>query len=175
LQHIADIEWLDDDSILAVAHRGVETALVAYDLLGEEEQTYNTPDDIANHPQEVFATRQAGVEKLTNINAWLDDITLAPQTTFTYEARDGREIEGLLITPKGKKPAGGWPLILTVHGGPEAHYSDGWMTAYSLAGQFAAGDGYAVFYPNYRGSTGRGVAFAKEHQNDYAGAEFNEQ
>jgi len=193
LQHIADIEWLDDDSILTVAHRGVETALVAYDLAGEEEQTYNTPDDIAlrnaevgadgkifftadspNHPQEVFATRQAGVEKLTHINAWLDDITLAPQTTFTYEARDGREIEGLLITPKGKKPAGGWPLILTVHGGPEAHYSDGWMTAYSLAGQFAAGDGYAVFYPNYRGSTGRGVAFAKEHQNDYAGAEFND-
>ncbi|MEM9600229.1 MAG: prolyl oligopeptidase family serine peptidase, partial [Pseudomonadota bacterium] len=37
-----------------------------------------------------------------------------------------------------------------------------------------AGDGYAVFYPNYRGSTGRGVAYAKEHQNDYAGAEFND-
>jgi len=48
------------------------------------------------------------------------------------------------------------------------------MTAYSLAGQFGAGDGYAVFYPNYRGSTGRGVDFAKEHQNDYAGAEFND-
>jgi len=193
LQHITDIEWLDEDSILAVAHRGVETALVSYDLTGEEEVTYSTPDDIAvrnaevaqggkifftadspNHPQEVFATRQAGVEKLTHINSWLDDITLAPQTTFTYEARDGREIEGLLITPKGKKPAGGWPLILTVHGGPEAHYSDGWMTAYSLAGQFGAGDGYAVFYPNYRGSTGRGVDFTKEHQNDYAGAEFND-
>lgn len=193
LQHVTDIEWLDKSSILANAHRGVESVLVSYNLSGEEEQTYATPDDIVvrnaevgeggkvfftadspNHPNEVYATRQAGVEKLTNINAWLDDITLAPQTTFTYEARDGREIDGLLITPKGKKPAGGWPLILTVHGGPEAHYSDGWLTAYSLAGQFAAGDGYAVFYPNYRGSTGRGVAFAKEHQNDYAGKEFND-
>lgn len=192
-QHIMDLEWIDSDSVLTVAARGVETALVAYDMSGEEEQTYSTPDDVAvrdaeiglggkifftadspSHPREVFATRQAGVEKLTHINSWLDDITLSPQTTFTYEARDGREIEGLLITPKGKKPAGGWPLILTVHGGPEAHYSDGWMTGYSLAGQFAAGDGYAVFYPNYRGSTGRGVAFAKEHQNDYAGAEFND-
>ena len=192
-QHIMDVEWIEDDSMLTIAARGVETALVAYDLSGEEERTYATPDYIAvrnaevglggkifftadspKHPQEVFATRQAGVEKLTHINSWLDDITLAPQTTFTYEARDGREIEGLLITPKGKKPAGGWPLILTVHGGPEAHYSDGWMTAYSLAGQFGAGDGYAVFYPNYRGSTGRGVAFAKEHQNDYAGKEFND-
>jgi len=193
LQHITDIEWLDDDSILAVAHRGVESELVSYSVEGEEERTFAAPDDIVvrnaqvgkdgkifftadspNHPSEVFSTRRTGVKKLTDINDWLDDIDLAEQTTFTYEARDGREIEGLLITPDGPKPAGGWPLILTVHGGPEAHYSDGWLTAYSLAGQFGAGDGYAVFYPNYRGSTGRGVDFAKEHQNDYAGAEFND-
>lgn len=193
LQHIMDVEWLDNNSILTVAHRGVESAVVSYDLSGEEERTFSTPDDIVvrnveigrrgqlfftadspSHPTEVFAARRFGVDKLTNLNDWLEDIDLAPQTTFTYEARDGREIEGLLITPEGPKPAGGWPLILTVHGGPEAHYSDGWMTGYSLAGQFGAGDGYAVFYPNYRGSTGRGVAFAKEHQNDYAGKEFND-
>ncbi|MEM7730081.1 MAG: prolyl oligopeptidase family serine peptidase [Pseudomonadota bacterium] len=80
----------------------------------------------------------------------------------------------MLITPEGRAPRGGWPLIMTVHGGPEAHDSDGWVTAYSRPGQFGAGDGYAVFYPNYRGSTGRGVAYAKEHQDDYAGAEFND-
>jgi dipeptidyl aminopeptidase/acylaminoacyl peptidase len=192
-QHIQDIEWLDNDSILALAHRGVESALVAYNVSGAEERTYNTPSNIvardidvsANgdvafyadspaHPREVFAVRGDATTKLTNHNAWLSEITLAPQTTFTYTARDGRQIEGLLITPIGEKPKDGWPLILTVHGGPEAHYSDGWMTGYSAAGQFGAGDGYAVFYPNYRGSTGRGVAYAKEHQNDYAGAEFND-
>ena len=35
-------------------------------------------------------------------------------------------------------------------------------------------DGYAVLYPNYRGSTGRGVAFSKLDQADYAGGEFND-
>lgn len=193
LQHIVDVEWLDNDSILTVAHRGVESVVVSYDLAGNEERTFATPDNIVahdvevgqsgklfftadspTHPREIFSTKPGGVDKLTNINGWLADVTLAAQTTFTYSARDGREIEGLLITPNGEKPAGGWPLILTVHGGPEAHHSDGWLTAYSLAGQFAAGDGYAVFYPNYRGSTGRGVAFAKEHQNDYAGKEFDD-
>ncbi|MGJ8560338.1 MAG: S9 family peptidase [Litorimonas sp.] len=192
-QHVVDVEWLDNDSILTVAHRGVESMVVSYDLLGNEERTYSTPNDIVvrnievgdqgklfftadspAHPREVFATKARGIDKLTNNNAWLEDVTLAAQTTFNYTARDGREIEGLLITPNGEKPDAGWPLILTVHGGPEAHYSDGWLTAYSLAGQFGAGDGYAVFYPNYRGSTGRGVAFAKEHQNDYAGKEFND-
>jgi dipeptidyl aminopeptidase/acylaminoacyl peptidase len=192
-QHIMDVDWMSDGNILATVHRGVESALVVYDTAGEEVKTLPTspnlvardtvigPEDAVYftadspaHPREVFSQRGNGVMKLSDNNPWLSEITLASQSTFTYTARDGRKVEGLLITPSGEKPASGWPLILTVHGGPEAHYSDGWLTAYSMAGQFGAGDGYAVFYPNYRGSTGRGVAFAKEHQNDYAGAEFND-
>ena len=192
LQHIVDVEWLGDDEILAVAHRGVGSALAVYDEAGEEQRVLNVSDDLVArnaavgggriamiadapvHPRAVFAVRDGGAQKLSNHNEWLAGVDLAEQTTFTYEARDGRAIEGLLITPAGRKPRRGWPLILTVHGGPEAHFSDGWITRYSEPGQFAAGDGYAVFYPNYRGSTGRGVAFAKEHQNDYAGKEFND-
>jgi dipeptidyl aminopeptidase/acylaminoacyl peptidase len=190
-QHIMDIDWLGKD-ILAVAHRGVESALVVYETNGDEKRTMRTPDNIvvrsvdigdneirfiadsASHPREVFSIKRNKVDKLSSHNAWIDDLELAPQTTFSYSARDGRVIEGLLITPNGDAPAGGWPLILTVHGGPEAHYSDGWITRYSDGGQFAAADGYVVFYPNYRGSTGRGVAFAKEHQDDYAGKEFDD-
>jgi dipeptidyl aminopeptidase/acylaminoacyl peptidase len=191
MQHIVDIDWMGKE-ILATVHRGVESALVVYGTDGKEKRTLKTPSDIVvrsadigskeirfvadspNHPREIFKTKRNGVEKVSDHNAWLGDIELAKQTTFSFAARDGRNIEGLLITPNGDAPAGGWPLILTVHGGPEAHYSDGWLTGYSTAGQFAAADGYAVYYPNYRGSTGRGVAFAKEHQNDYAGAEFND-
>ncbi|WP_395339250.1 S9 family peptidase [Ningiella sp. W23] len=190
-QHIMDIDWLDDD-ILAVAHRGVESAFVVYDTDGDEKRVLNTPEDIVvrsadigdenirfiadspKHPREVFSQRRNKTEKLSNHNAWLEELDLAEQTTFSYEARDGAQIQGLLITPNEPAPTGGYPLILTVHGGPEAHYSDGWITRYSDGGQFAAADGYAVFYPNYRGSTGRGVAFAKEHQDDYAGKEFND-
>lgn len=190
-QHIQDIDWYDGD-ILAVAHRGVESALVVYDADGDEKRTFKTAEDIVarsvdvgddeirfiadspKHPREVFSIKRGKSNKLTQHNTWLNDLELAPQSTFSFKARDGEVVEGLLITPTGETPVGGWPLILTVHGGPEAHYSDGWLTAYSLAGQFGAADGYAVFYPNYRGSTGRGVAYAKAHQNDYAGKEFND-
>jgi dipeptidyl aminopeptidase/acylaminoacyl peptidase len=65
-------------------------------------------------------------------------------------------------------------VITTVHGGPEAHYNHGWVTNYSDAGQVGAAQGYFVFYPNYRGSTGRGEAFAKSSQGDLAGAEFDD-
>ena len=190
-QNIVDIDWAGSD-ILAVAHRGVESALVLYSSKGKEKRVYDTPSDIVvrsadiadgeirviadspQHPREVFSVERRKTEKLSDHNAWLSEFDLASQTSFSYEARDGQDIQGLLITPKGEQPEQGWPLILTVHGGPEAHYSDGWLTGYSLAGQFAAADGYAVFYPNYRGSTGRGVDFAKQHQNDYAGKEFND-
>ncbi len=61
-----------------------------------------------------------------------------------------------------------------MHGGPEAHDRNGWKTSYSNPGQMAAARGFAVFYPNYRGSTGRGVAFSKTSQGDPAGKEFDD-
>jgi dipeptidyl aminopeptidase/acylaminoacyl peptidase len=84
------------------------------------------------------------------------------------------EIEGVLVRPLDEKPGQRYPLILTVHGGPEAHDRNGWVTSYSNAGQVAAGRGFAVFHPNYRGSTGRGVAFSKLGQGDPAGKEFDD-
>jgi len=65
-------------------------------------------------------------------------------------------------------------MITVVHGGPESHYNNGWMTHYSTIGQMGAALDYMVFYPNYRGSTGRGEEFAKSSQADLAGKEFDD-
>jgi dienelactone hydrolase len=65
-------------------------------------------------------------------------------------------------------------LILCVHGGPEARDDAGWQTGYSKPGQMAAAQGIATFYPNYRGSTGRGVAFSELSQGDPGGKEFDD-
>jgi dipeptidyl aminopeptidase/acylaminoacyl peptidase len=43
-----------------------------------------------------------------------------------------------------------------------------------MPGQMAATNGYAVFYPNYRGSTGRGIDFIYSSQGDAAGKEFDD-
>jgi dipeptidyl aminopeptidase/acylaminoacyl peptidase len=91
-----------------------------------------------------------------------------------FKARDGLELEGILVRPLDERPGQRYPLILAVHGGPEARDTNGWRTGYSNPGQLAAAQGFAVFYPNYRGSTGRGVAFSKLSQGDPAGKEFDD-
>ena len=115
-----------------------------------------------------------GPKRLTTSNSWLEDMQLAPQEVVAYKARDGLELEGLLIRPLNEKKRTRYPLILIVHGGPEAHYRNGWLTSYSNLGQVAAARGFAVFYPNYRGSTGRGLEFSKLSQGDPAGKEFDD-
>jgi dipeptidyl aminopeptidase/acylaminoacyl peptidase len=129
-----------------------------------------------SHPTEVFFLQQGekAARRLTNSNPWLDEMRLARQEVVRYPARDGREIEGILVRPLNENVGKRYPLILVVHGGPEAHYRNGWLTRYSSPGQLGAARGFMVFYPNYRGSTGRGVAFSKLGQADAAGREFDD-
>lgn len=187
-----DTEWMADGRLAVVVHVGAQSLLRFYTgngnvseeidpgalILTNIDQGGNRLAVEANsprHPGELFLYRGAnGFDRWTNLNPWLSEIDFGEQRTLTYTARDGRPIEGILIEPVGGAPLGGAPTIMTVHGGPESHDSNGWLTGYSNPGQVGAGAGYAVFYPNYRGSTAYGTAFAKEHQGDYAGKEFDD-
>jgi len=192
-QHIGDIAWADNDTLVALASVGVESAILTYDADSGEETGRTAYDDFVvgsmdlhrasgriaaiadapTHPNEVFVgANPASLTRWTDHNPQLSDIAFGEQRAFEYEARDGERIEGVLITPQGRAPQGGWPLIMTVHGGPEAHDDDGWLNGYSRLGHIAAGDGFAVFYPNYHGSTGRGERFAKLDHLDAPGDEF---
>ena len=186
-----DAEWLADGRLAAVVHVGAQSLLRLYAADGSVAQEIDPGDliltaidagagtiavraDSPKHPSELFVWRDGAFQRWTTHNPWLGEIDFGTQRTLTYAARDGQQVEGILIEPVGGVPKGGAPTIMMVHGGPEAHYSNGWLTAYSMPGQVGAGDGYAVFHPNYRGSTGYGTAFSKQHQNDYAGKEFND-
>lgn len=186
-----DAEWLPDGRLASVIHVGARSLLRVYKADGTLDHEHPGGDLIltgveaaggtiavrANspqHPTELFVWQDNAFNRWTRHNPWLAEITFGKQSAVTYTARDGQVVEGVLIEPVGPVPKGGAPLIMNVHGGPEAHESNGWQTAYSKPGQVAAGKGYAVFLPNYRGSTGYGVAFAKQHQGDYAGKEFDD-
>ena len=71
-----------------------------------------------------------------------------------FKSVDGTEIHGWLVHPPGGKRA---PALLRLHGGPQSQYA----AAFNFEAQLFAAQGYLVILPNPRGSTGRGVAFAK--------------
>jgi dipeptidyl aminopeptidase/acylaminoacyl peptidase len=164
---------LDDDRPRVVVGPG-SRALRSLHLSADGEHAALVAD-APTHPQEVYRWREGRdeVARQTDSNPWLADRALASQDAVTYTARDGLEIEGLLMRPANSGP-GPHPLVVMVHGGPEAHFSNGWLTRYVTPGQVLAARGFAVFYPNYRGSTGRGVEFTMAHQADYAGGEFDD-
>jgi len=194
LGHVTNFAWQDDVNIRWVGHRGVWSemamaSIMATDSAGDAPtsgpiirtiDTHAGQDVVAaiadtpQHPREVYLYRDGSEPKrLTDSNPFLSERSLVIQEPITYPARDGLELEAILMRP-AERERGGNPLIIYVHGGPEAHHSNGWLSSYSLPGQVMAGEGYAVVYPNYRGSTGRGVEFSKLDQNDYAEEEFND-
>lgn len=133
--------------------------------------TGNTPIDRAN----IYVWNGADQPKrITNLNPQLSGINFGKQEVIRYKARDGMEIEGLLMYPYGYRSGEKYPLILYVHGGPESHHSNGWLSRYSTPGQVMAGKGYLVAYLNYRASTGYGVDFGMEGFMDPAGKEFDD-
>jgi dipeptidyl aminopeptidase/acylaminoacyl peptidase len=129
-----------------------------------------------SHPGELFfyTLGADSPRRLTISNPWLADVELARQEVVRHSARDGLELEGMLVYPLDYVESRRYPLVLAVHGGPEAHRSNGWLSSYSTPAQVLAARGIAVFIPNYRGSTGRGVMFSKMGQKDPAGKEFDD-
>jgi dipeptidyl aminopeptidase/acylaminoacyl peptidase len=127
-------------------------------------------------PGDVFYWKKGDKElkRLTTFNPWIAERDLGRQEVVTYKARDGLEIEGILVYPVGFEEGRRYPLIMTVHGGPESHYSNVWLGSYFHPAQLLAGKGYLVFYPNYRASTGYGVEFAAQGYMDAAGKEFDD-
>ena len=125
-------------------------------------------------PRELYAwDGQGSGKRLTRHNPFLADVELGEQRVVTWNARDGLEIEGMLILPLGYT-SGTFPLVVYVHGGPESHVSNGWVSRYSNPGQVMSARGFGYLIPNYRGSTGRGIAYAGSAFGDPAGKEFED-
>jgi len=72
------------------------------------------------------------------------------------------------LPPTG--PAKNLPAILNIHGGPHSAY--GWVFDHEM--QWMAAQGYAVVYPNPRGSTTYGQRFANVIMNNYPGDDFHD-
>ncbi len=126
------------------------------------------------HPADVAVrTRQdAKPRRLTALNdGWLRDKTLSSVEEIRYESsHDMRKIQGWIVKPPHFDPKKKYPLILEIHGGPQAEYGP-YFTAEI---QLYAAAGYVVLYTNPRGSTGYGEAFTQLINGNYPGNDYDD-
>jgi dipeptidyl aminopeptidase/acylaminoacyl peptidase len=130
--------------------------------------------DSATRPTEVCVAdlRDGDFRYLTDSRPpALADGTIIPigPAPVRYTTHDERTISALLYRPPGD---GRFPVVVSVHGGPE----DQERPVYRYAGlyQYLLAAGIAVLAPNIRGSTGYGTTFQKLIHRDWGGGELGD-
>ncbi len=88
-------------------------------------------------------------------DAAIDPALLIGFTLVSWPGLDAQDIPGWLAKPHGEAPAGGFPAVVWVHGGPAAQS----RAKFRPDMQMLLAQGFAVLMPNVRGSTGYGRAW----------------
>ena len=151
-EYPAEVELTGDG-----AHRLVEAEGVSQSLTCEGGKVALIRSD-DTHFGELYALEGSSLRKLTGVNdALLAELNLAPTEDFSSKSKDGTDVHGLLTRPLGYKAGDKVPTILFIHGGPNGQDAH----SFAFERQFFAAHGYAEINVNYRGSSGRGQAYAQ--------------
>ena len=137
--------------LLATLLSATKSSRVAfvYSSLGKPEEVY-----LADSSDKLDQARP-----ITSFNKLFTERDLPQGKPYQWKADDGTTVEGMLIYPPGKFEAKHLPMLTFIHGGPADadgnHFEADWYQWAALA----ATNGWLVFEPNYRGSTGYGDKF----------------
>ncbi len=107
-----------------------------------------------------------------------DELLSYPSTkteVISWKSADGLTIEGLFTYPFGYEKGKQYPLLVIVHGGPAAFFSEmfiGDAQTYPVASFAQAG--FGVLRPNPRGSSGYGYLFRYGNQQDWGGMDYTD-
>jgi dipeptidyl aminopeptidase/acylaminoacyl peptidase len=111
--------------------------------------------------------------QLTHMNPQAESFALGRVETIKWKSsKDGREIEGILVYPIDYESGKRYPLITSIHGGPEGAYQLSFMASYGEFPHLYAARGYASFFPNFRGSSNYGYEFASANVGDLGGGDY---
>ncbi|HEY2821861.1 MAG TPA: S9 family peptidase [Candidatus Acidoferrum sp.] len=186
-------QWQKDGTVVLVAATGFKSELVKYAVNASKEDVAVSPTptgalavstngEIAyvaqtgTTPPEVWIWNSSGgaaAKQVSHVNDAWKQFRLATPEYYKYKSFDGMEIEAALLRPIGGPGADAktkLPLIALIHGGPTGRWSD----SIDTWGQLLAARGYAVFYPNIRGSVGYGQKFVETNKADWGGGDYKD-
>jgi dipeptidyl aminopeptidase/acylaminoacyl peptidase len=179
--------WMPDGkSVLTGGHDGTEVALWRVPLAGRPQRlnlgqvnpkwlfwvevSVSKDGGIAfvgsepDRPDEVYymPSADASPRRLTDFNADIAALKLGRVETVQWPGPDGFPEDGVLVYPPEYEPGAKLPLVLLIHGGPQAASTIG----FSPLAQLLAAHGDLVFSPNYRGSDNLGNTYQHAIFND---------
>jgi dipeptidyl aminopeptidase/acylaminoacyl peptidase len=115
-------------------------------------------------PTEVYLAESAGklstAHPITSFNKMFTERDLPRGKPFRWTSDDGTPVEGMLLYPPGKFEATNLRLFVLIHGGPMDADGNYFGADWYNWAMYAASQGWLVFRPNYRGSSGYGDKFA---------------
>lgn len=125
---------------------------------------------------EVYALEPGRLRPLTAHNeALLGELQLGAVEDTRFKSRDGTEIHGLLVKPPSFDPGRQYPMLVWIHGGPVGQDEHSLvLDGYQFPPQMFAAKGFVVLRVNYRGSSGRGGAYAKAIFADWGHREIED-
>jgi dipeptidyl aminopeptidase/acylaminoacyl peptidase len=129
--------------------------------------------DIAtlDRPDEIYTLHAGKLSRITHTNdALMSQLKLSHAEYVEFKSKDGTLVHGYLYKPLDYVPGKKYPTILRPHGGPVwAYYAE-----FDHLPQLLAANGYAVLFPNPRGSTGYGQDFAKAIWADWGNKDYQD-
>jgi len=179
--------WMPDGNALLVGgHDGTQTSLWLQSLAGAAKKislgdispswafwvdvfvgrkgeiafTGSTP----TQPSELYymASANDAPKRLTDFNHEIASLALGKVEKLAWKGPDGFQEDGVLFYPPDFQKDRKYPLVLIIHGGPQASTT----TQFGFLPQLMASHGYVVFSPNYRGSDNLGNAYQRAIWND---------
>ncbi|MGA9076060.1 MAG: prolyl oligopeptidase family serine peptidase, partial [Candidatus Sulfotelmatobacter sp.] len=143
--------WEGTYEILSTTPHSQRIAFV-YSSLQKPAEVY-----LAQSPDKLHQARP-----ITSLNHLFTERDLPQGKPYRWKADDGTTVEGMLIYPRGEFESKKLPMLTFIHGGPADadgnHFEADWYQWAALA----ATNGWLVFEPNYRGSTGYGDKFLQQ-------------
>jgi dipeptidyl aminopeptidase/acylaminoacyl peptidase len=189
-RQISGYFWRPDATIVAVVEDGFRSKLSrvtldgkatdlpvlpvnprALDLSPVSDSVFAFSGGTSTQPNEIWlANGSSPAVRVSDFNKDWASVQLVAPELFRYKSFDGTEIEGALLLPANYDGHSKLPLITLVHGGPTGRWAD----SVEDWGQLLAAHGYAIFYPNVRGSTGYGENFVEMNRADWGGGDFKD-
>jgi dipeptidyl aminopeptidase/acylaminoacyl peptidase len=112
---------------------------------------------------------------LTDTNPQARELLSFPKERVTWKGADGWEMDGLLVYPAGYVKGTRVPLALNVHGGPAGMHSNTFTPSPRIWGwPLFAQAGYAILFPNPRGSGGYGERFRAANVRDWGVKDYED-